>query len=264
MNAVDDRRPFVMRRGLLGLAIGALMMGAPLRAEDAGALKERVVKRLHKAGIDQQGDVSVDIQGGSVILTGAVTTLAAQRRAEREAQKESRSVEDRLSVVPEQERPDADILKAVQKAIVTYPRYTIFDSIGVGVDQGVVVLQGSVLQPYRRTDIEARVAEIPGVRKIQDEIWVQRVSISDADLRRQLAHAIYRNSLFDRYAIQPNPPVHIVVDGGRVTLTGYVASAVEQAALGHIARQSWAFSVDNQVKVDGQKEEDRKPTTTDN
>jgi osmotically-inducible protein OsmY len=131
--------------------------------------------------------------------------------------------------------------------------------VSVGVDRGAVLLEGSVLQPYRKDDIEDIVAKIPGVRSIEDKIWVQRVSTMDARLRKEIADSIYRNSLFDRYSIQPHPPIHIVVDGGHVTLTGYVATPLEQAALGHIARQSLAFSVDNEVKLDGDKGEDRKP-----
>jgi hyperosmotically inducible protein len=247
---------------ILGLVGIAALLSAPIQADEG--LKERIEKRFHKAKIDQLGEVEVEVRGSAVVLTGFVTTLEARHKAEKEAQKESTNVEDRLTVVPEKERADGEILKDVQRAILTYAYYTIFDSISVGVDHGNVILEGSVLQPYRSSDIEARIGEVPGVRKVENKLAVQRVSLSDAELRRQLANSIYRNNLFDRYAIGANPPIHIVVDGGRVTLTGYVASPLEQAALGHIARQSWAFSVDNQVKVDGQKEEDRKPEATDN
>jgi hyperosmotically inducible protein len=263
---VPERR-HRLGRGLglaaLGCAIG-LWGGAPLRADDSAHLQQRILEQLHKAGVDKSGQIDVSVAGSAVTLNGFVTTVGAQRDALKAAHKVSPNVEDKLRVVPEHERTDAEILKDVQRGILRYPRYTIFDSVSVGVDQGEVRLEGSVLQPYRKDDLEAIVARIPGVRKIDDTLWVQRVSISDAELRRQLANAIYRNSLFDRYAIQPNPPIHIVVDGGRVTLTGWVGSPVEQAALGHIARQSWAFSVDNQVKVDGQSPEDRKPEPTNN
>ena len=49
-----------------------------------------------------------------------------------------------------------------------------------------------------------------------------------------------------------NAPVHIVVDRGRVTLTGSVASRLERTLLGHLARQTMAFEVDNRLQVEGE------------
>ena len=157
-----------------------------------------------------------------------------------------------------EERSDVEIRKAAQDAILGYPSLTVFDSIELGVADGVVLLQGSVNQPYRKRDIQARVARLAGVKKIRNEIQVQSVSLFDDQIRRQLARAIYGDERFARYAIQANPPIRIVVDRGRVTLTGYVASPVEQALLGHIARSSLAFGVDNRVRVDGETSTDAK------
>src|SRR6185503_7467690 len=42
------------------------------------------------------------------------------------------------------------------------------------------------------------------------------------------ASSIYNNSNFWNYAIMPNPPIHIVVEHGRVTLTGVVQSEVDR------------------------------------
>jgi hyperosmotically inducible protein len=240
-----------------GLALPAFVALAALGSASAWAagpdtLQQKVTDQLKKAGLEKKGQVTVDVAGTLVTLNGFVTTVAADREALKAAHKVSPNVEDQLRVMPEAERTDAEITKDLQKAILRYPRYTIFDNVGVGVDRGLVRIEGSVLQPYRKDDIESIIAQVPGVRGIENNLTVQRVSISDADLRRYLAKAIYRNTLFDRYAIQPNPPIHIVVDGGRVTLTGFVATPLEQAVLGHIARQSMAFSVDNQVQVDGQ------------
>ena len=63
-------------------------------------------------------------------------------------------------------------------------------------------------------------------------------------------HRIYGDERFVQYASWANPPIRIVVDKGRITLTGLVGSAVEQQLLGHIARGTLAFSVDNQVKLE--------------
>jgi osmotically-inducible protein OsmY len=148
------------------------------------------------------------------------------------------------------ERKDAEIRKDVFDQILGYPWYTVFDSIEAGVDAGVVTLRGSVNQPYRKTDIEKRVAGIAGVKQVRSEIRVQGVSSFDDRLRRELVYRIYGDERFAQYASWVHPPIRIVVDKGRITLTGLVGSAVEQQLVGHIARGTLAFAVDNQVKLE--------------
>jgi hypothetical protein len=61
----------------------------------------------------------------------------------------------------------------------------------------------------------------------------------------------YRDPLFWNYAIQVNPPVHVVVDNGHVTLTGVVNSEVERRQAETIARTTpGVFSVDNKLRLD--------------
>jgi len=148
------------------------------------------------------------------------------------------------------ERKDSEIRKDVFDQILRYSWYTVFDSIEAGVEQGVVTLRGSVNQPYRKTDIEKRVARISGVKSVSSEIRVQGVSSFDDRLRRELLHRIYGDERFVRYASWAHPPIRIIVDKGRITLTGLVGSAVEQQLVGHIARGTLAFAVDNQVRLE--------------
>jgi len=148
------------------------------------------------------------------------------------------------------ERKDSEIRKDVFDQILGYPWYTVFDSIEAGVEDGVVTLRGSVNQPYRKTDIEKRVARIAGVKGVSSEIRVQGVSSFDDRLRRELLYRIYGDERFVQYASWAHPPIRIIVDKGRITLTGLVGSAVEQQLVGHIARGTLAFAVDNQVKLE--------------
>lgn len=243
MNSFQGR---LMKGSLLALAVG---LAGTASADDA-ALRERIESRLKKAHVEQAGEVTVQVHDGRAVLDGAVTTLDAQRAAEKAARKEVKTVDNRIRVYPEA-RPDADIKKDATRAILTYAWYGVFDSVEMGVEDGVVVLKGSVNQPYRKTDIEERVAGVRGVRGLQSEIQVQSASLFDDRLRLQVARAIYGDQRFVQYAHWPNPPIRIIVDRGRVTLTGYVPSRVEQVVVGHIARSSLAFAVDNRVQVDG-------------
>jgi osmotically-inducible protein OsmY len=148
------------------------------------------------------------------------------------------------------ERKDSEIRKDVADQVLRYAYYTVFDSIEAGVENGVVLLRGSVNQPWRKGDIEKRVAKVPGVKGVTSEIRVQPLSPFDDRLRRELVHRIYGDERFVQYASWAHPPIRIIVDRGRVTLTGVVGSAVEQQLVGHIARGTLAFAVDNQVKLE--------------
>ena len=148
--------------------------------------------------------------------------------------------------------PDSELRAAVSQEILRTPFLTVFDGVAVDVTDGIVTLSGSVMSPDRRLDLEKRVGRVDGVRELRNRIHVQAASTFDDRLRRQLYSAIYGNDSFSHYASWPNPPIHILVDRGRVTLVGYVASPVERALLGHIAREVASFGVRNEVKLESE------------
>ena len=117
----------------------------------------------------------------------------------------------------------------------------------------------SFIQPLPHSYL-GRIASIPGVKGLKSEIRVQGVSGFDDSLRRQLVRRIYGDERFVQYSNWAHPPIRIIVDGGRVTLTGYVNSPVEQQLLGHIARSTLAFAVDNQVKLESDRVAEPKKT----
>jgi hyperosmotically inducible protein len=244
---------------VMAVAVSTLMAPPADAADARGPLKSRVEERLSDAKLDQQGDIVVTERDGGVVLEGGVLTLDAQRQAEKLARKETKKVENQLRVVSEPVTDDA-LRHAVAEAILQYPRYEVFDSVDLAVSEGSVALSGSVLQPYRKTDIEERVARVEGVKEIRNEIRVQPVSGFDDRLRAQLFRAIYGDQRFVHYRHWADPPIRIVVENGHVTLTGYVNSAVERTVLDHIARSSASFGVVNRVQVEGDstKEADRK------
>ena len=108
-------------------------------------------------------------------------------------------------------------------------------------------------------ECEPRVAKIDGVRNVSDQIAVLPVSQFDDELRYRIARSIYNNSNFWNYAIMPNPPIHIVVEHGRVTLTGEqhrpVAGAeqrIDRMLARSLATQFGALSVTNALKTDAE------------
>jgi osmotically-inducible protein OsmY len=150
-------------------------------------------------------------------------------------------------------RKDLQVFNDISKAVTRYAQFTIFDSVDANVKDGVVTLTGRVTMPYKKDAIEKRVAKIDGVRQVRDEITVLPVSQFDDRLRYRIARAIYGNPNFWNYAIMADPPVHIVVEHSRVTLTGVVQSDVERMLARSIAgSQFGVMSVVNNLKTDAE------------
>jgi hyperosmotically inducible protein len=147
---------------------------------------------------------------------------------------------------------DFQIFQDVSKQVLRYPQFTIFDSISAEVVDGVVTLNGKVTMPYKRNDIERRIAEVSGVKQVHNAITVLPVSLFDDDLRFQIARALYGNSNFWRYGSMVNPPIHIIVENGRVTLEGVVNSNIDRMLARSIASSSNAFEVTNNLKTDAE------------
>lgn len=149
-------------------------------------------------------------------------------------------------------RKDLQVFNDVAKEVRRYVHFTIFDDVNASVDSGVVTLTGKVTMPYKITDIEKRVARVDGVTAVRNQLTVLPVSIFDDELRYRISRAIYGNPSFWSYAAMVNPPIHIVVDRGHVTLTGTVNSSVERMLARSLATSFGAFSVKNDLRTDAE------------
>jgi len=116
----------------------------------------------------------------------------------------------------------------ISRSLHAYSRLTIFDDVAITVEQGVVTLTGKVTMPFKKDEVGSRVAAMDGVRELRNDIGILPLSIEDDELRKRLARAIYGNPAFHRYAAMPNPPIHILVEHGRVTLTGVVPTELDR------------------------------------
>ena len=156
------------------------------------------------------------------------------------------------SVVSAQERKDLQVFNDISKNVNRYTQFTVFDDVNANVKDGVVTLTGKVTMPYKKNDIEKRIAKIDGVRQVTDQMTVLPVSMFDDELRYRIARSIYGNSSFWNYASMANPPIHIIVENSRVTLTGVVQSNVERMMAQSLATQFGALSVTNNLRTDAE------------
>ena len=127
---------------------------------------------------------------------------------------------------------NSDLEKRVRHEILMYPNYTLWDDISFRVDHGNVSLLGAVSQPYKKSDIGRIVQHIPGVASVTNEMKVLPLSTFDDELRIRVARAIYRDPTLSRYAMGAIPSIHVIVENGKVTLTGAVNNQMEKNIAG--------------------------------
>jgi len=151
-----------------------------------------------------------------------------------------------------QDRKDLQVLNDISREINRYTQFTIFDSVDVTIDEGHVVLNGWVTMPYKKADLEKRVAAVDGVASVTSGIQVTPASQFDDELRFRIARAIYGHVSFWSYAAMANPPIHIVVVRGHVTLTGVVNSNVERVLARSLAVGFGSFDVKNELRTDAE------------
>jgi hyperosmotically inducible protein len=145
------------------------------------------------------------------------------------------------------------LFRDVQKQVLRYPQFSIFDSVHIALDNGTVELTGKVTKPYKRDEIEKRVAKVDGVRSVRNHIETLPVSQFDDELRIRIARAIYSNANFWGYGSMVNPPIHVIVEHGRVTLEGVVNSNVDRMIARSIASSFSTFGpVTNALKTEAE------------
>jgi len=142
------------------------------------------------------------------------------------------------------------IFRDVQRQVLRYVHFTIFDSVHAQVEDGIVTLTGRVTMPYKRTDLERRVKAVSGIRELHNRIEVLPASQYDDELRLGIARAIYSHPSFRQFASMINPPIHVIVERGRVTLDGVVFSEVDRLLARSIASGFLAFEVKNELKTE--------------
>jgi hyperosmotically inducible protein len=152
-----------------------------------------------------------------------------------------------LSLHVSAQTPRQRALDRVAEAILRYPRYTVFDYVDADYERGVLTIWGKVTMPFKRTDLERLVVRIEGVERVVNELDVLPVSQLDDRLRQDISRAIYGNPSFWQYASMPNPPIHIIVERGQVTLMGVVQSEVERQLARSLATSFGAFSITNEL-----------------
>lgn len=144
------------------------------------------------------------------------------------------------------------ITREVRHELIMLPDYGVFDNLAFRVDGTNVTLLGQVTKPVLKSDAGNVVKRIEGVTKVDNQIEVLPLSSMDDGIRMAEYRAIYSESGLMRYAMQAVPPIHIIVDTGKVTLEGVVATQSDKDLANlRAGTVGGVFSVTNNLRVEG-------------
>ena len=159
-----------------------------------------------------------------------------------------------LSIFSPMQQKDSRTLRVeadVERELFMLANYSVFDFLAFRVEPGGTVrLLGAVIRPTLKSDAERRVKRVQGVDTVINEIEVLPVSPSDDAIRLAVARNIYNSNALDRYGFQSQPPIHIIVKQGRVTLEVVVDSESDKTVAGLKAREiNGVFDVKNNLMI---------------
>jgi hyperosmotically inducible protein len=139
----------------------------------------------------------------------------------------------------------------IRHELVMLPWLGVFDDLKFQVNGNEVVLMGHVTRPTLKSSAQRVVEQIEGVERVINKIEVLPLSPYDDRIRRAVARSIFGYGPLYRYALGANPPIHIIVKNGNVTLEGMVANEMDKNLANIRANGvSGVFSVTNNLVVE--------------
>ena len=242
------------RRFHLLTAVLLLMAGA-VTAQEPTPLSDEQIRQLIEQKLQAKkllkDSFDVSVEAGVVTLTGKVPNIWTKEQIIAIALDVPQAKEVLSELAIATGESDEDLAKQLVEKIRRYANYTIHDEVTGRVEDGVVYLIGWVTMPFKSSTIEEMASKILGVQEVSNEIMVLPTSSVDDQLRETLARRIYGDSMFQPYASQAHPPIHIIVHASRVLLTGAVHSEVERVKAERIASSTFGvLSVENLLRLD--------------
>jgi len=244
-----------MRRttAVLFLAICASFLSATAAAQRTAAKYDQQILQDVDKYIQSKKEfhtVKVSVEDQIVTLEGTVNLYIDRESLEKKVKKMKNVDGIRNHVQIQSNVPDDQLRQSLADRLRYYRvGYGIaFNAITLDVKDGVVTLGGTVHDYPSKDSALGVAATTPGVKDIVDNIDVAPTSIFDDELRVKLYRAIYGAPTLQRYEMDPQKPIRIVVENGHVTLYGVVDSAMDKQIAGTQASGvSGVFSVDNQL-----------------
>ena len=198
--------------------------------------------------------VAVTVDDRVALLKGSVETYREKMEAEHLARKHHgiEGVRDFIAVQPIVPVSDQELHETIANRL-RYDRIgygIMFNNFEIGVKDGVVTITGDARTYPDKASALAIVEDTPGVRDVKDEINVLPLSQFDDELRVRTAMAIYQDPALQKYSLDPQAPIRIVIENGNVKLYGVVDSPMDKQIAEMRAREvPGVFSVENHLMV---------------
>lgn len=247
-----------MKRNLWAWVLVAAMSSMALATTSSASRYDQSIQvkaSQQLAGKKEFHNVQSTVADGIVTLTGEVDLYQQKLDAAKKVRKAANVQGVRnLIEVAGATVPDAQLAAQLGRKLY-YDRMgydNVFNFVTAAVQDGVVTLNGNTLLGVDRESALWLTYNMPGVKDVVDNINVAPASNFDDRIRVQAARAIYRDPVLSRYAVDPAYPIRIVVNDGKLSLYGAVASKMDKEVAGIRASQVFgAFSVQNHLQVEG-------------
>lgn len=127
----------------------------------------------------------------------------------------------------------------------------MFDNLSYRVDGDTVTLLEQVTRPTLKSEAEHVAKGIEGVGRVVNKLEVLPLSPMDQRIRMAEYRAIYGDPVLQSYGLSAVASTHIIVNQGRVTLEGVVASENDRNIANIRANGvPGVFSVTNNLRVE--------------
>ena len=238
------------------LAIGVLNVGLAAQTTTANRydsdIQQKVSQKL--ASKTEFRALQASVEDGIVTLTGPVDLYQQKLDAAKNVRKLAKVQGVRNLIEVSSSVPDTELDAKLDRKLY-YDRMGYdnrFNYVTASVQNGVATLSGETRSYMARDSAMFLASNMPGVKDVVNNITVAPVSNFDDSIRFRTMRAIYRDPVLSRYAIDPAAPIRIVVDHGKVSLYGTVASTMDKQVAGIRANQVFGvFSVQNNLEVAG-------------